>query len=129
MADLSDRIRWARCSKKWTQAKLAAGLGVTTSSVGHWERPNGHEPSAEHLIGIARLLSVNLEWLAIGGGQMCPLSSTRVGPNIGSLNFEEEALIKSYQGLPQSSRTLLVQFIEAITPASEANDKVRAARI
>ncbi len=129
MQYLSDRIRLARRAKSWSQAKLAARLGVTTSAVGHWERPNGHQPSMENLVGIARHLSISLEWLAIGRGERVLRGSSGSEPNVISLSADEEALVKRYKDLPSPSRTILVQFIEALNPSSEATDKVRGSRI
>ena len=115
---VGDRIRRARRMKGWSQAGLARSLGVSTSAVGHWERPDGHQPSCENLIEIANHLSVSVEWLAVGRGTMYRTGS--VDANIGTvLNGEEEALLKSYQNLPSSSRALLMQFIEALTTSPE----------
>ena len=115
---VGDRIRRARRMKGWSQAGLASNLGVSTSAVGHWERPDGHRPSCENLIEIADRLSVRLEWLAVGRGRMYHAGS--VDADIGTvLNGEEEALLKSYQNLPSSSRALLMQFIEALAASPE----------
>ena len=115
---VGDRIRRARRMKGWSQAGLASNLGVSTSAVGHWERPDGHRPSCENLIEIADRLSVRLEWLAVGRGTMYHDGS--VDANFGTvLNGEETALVKSYQNLPSSSRTLLFQLIEALIASPE----------
>ena len=100
---------------------MAARLGVTPSAVGHWERPNGHRPSSENLVEIAKHLSVSLEWLAIGCFDMRPHGSSGSEPGVISLSEEEEALVKRYRGLPSPSRALLVQFIEAAISSSPGN--------
>lgn len=128
MRGVGDRIRRARRIKGWNQAKLARSLGVTTSAVGHWERPGGHLPSSENLIEIAKHLSVNLEWLAAGCGEMRPNGSSDSAPSVISLSKEEKALLECYQDLTSHSRTLLVQFIEALTPSAGARDNTSVAR-
>jgi len=121
MRYVGDRIRRARRIRGWSQARLATRLGVTPSAVGHWERPNGHRPSSENLVEIAKHLSVSLEWLAIGCVDMRPHGSSGSEPGVISLSEEEEALVKRYRGLPSPSRALLVQFIEAAISSSPGN--------
>ena len=121
MRDVGDRIRRARRVKGWSQERLARSLGVTTSAVGHWERPRGHQPSTENLIEIAKHLSVNVEWLAVGRGAM--LAGDTLEMEAVSLNEEEKALIKRYQGLSSPSRTLLAQIMDALMPLAEAGSR------
>jgi transcriptional regulator with XRE-family HTH domain len=105
---------------------LARSLGVTTSAVGHWERPKGHQPSSENLIEIAKNLSVNLEWLAVGRGTM--LADDTLGADTFSLNEDEKALIKRYQELSSPSRALLAQFMDALVPLAGASSRPRSAK-
>lgn len=128
MQSLGDRIRVSRRAKRWSQARLADNLGVSASAVGHWERPSGHKPSSENLIEIAKHLSVSVEWLAIGCGEMRPNGSSGSAPGVISLSEEEETLLKRYQNLPSPSRALLVQFMEALTSPSAARDGGGAGR-
>jgi len=128
MQNLGDRIRVSRRAKKWSQARLADSLGVTASAVGHWERPNGHQPSSENLIEIAKHLSVSVEWLALGCGEMRPNCSSGSPPGVISLSEEERTLLKRYQGLSSPSRALLMQFMEALTPPLAARDRAGAGR-
>jgi len=128
MRNVGDRIRRGRRIKGWTQARLASSLGVTTSAVGHWERPDGHHPSSENLVEIAKHLSVSVEWLAIGCGDMRAHGSCGSLQSVISLSAEEEMLIKRYQGLSSPSRALLVQFIEALTNSAESTVKAGVAR-
>lgn len=128
MQDVGDRIRRVRRIKGWSQARLAASLGVTASAVGHWERPNGHQPSSENLIEIAKHLTVTVEWLAVGRGEMRPHRPSSSVPSVISLSDEEKALVKRYQGLSSPSRALLMQFMEALTVSSGSNDRGNAAR-
>lgn len=125
MQTLGDRIRVARRATGWSQAKLAARLGVTASAVGHWERPNGHQPSSENLIEIAKHLSIRVEWLAIGFGVMRQDGRPDSEADSISLSVAEEALVKHYQGLSSPSRALLMQFMEALTVSAGARDRAR----
>jgi len=128
MQNLGDRIRVARRAKRWSQAKLAARLGITASAVGHWERPNGHRPSSENLIEIAKHLSVSVEWLAIGCGEMCPPGSSGSLPGVISLSEEERTLLRRYKALPSPTRAILVQFMHALNPPSMERDRASAGR-
>lgn len=101
---------------------------MTASAVGHWERPSGHQPSSENLIQVAKQLSVNLEWLATGCGEMRGHRSSGSEPSVISLSDEEEALIKRYQGLSSPSRALLAQFMEALAIPSGASQRTEAAK-
>lgn len=111
MQTLSDRIRQARRAKGWSQSGLAEYLGVTTSAVGHWERPCGNQPSAERLFAIAKHLSVNIEWLVLGLGDVQRDSIGHQGLGINALSDNEQELLRCYRKLPQRSRSLLLQLL------------------
>ncbi|MEX2499548.1 MAG: helix-turn-helix domain-containing protein [Wenzhouxiangellaceae bacterium] len=128
MEDLADRIRRARRIKGWSQTRLAESLGVTPGAVGHWERPDGSQPSSEHLIEIAKQLSVNHEWLAVGRGEMLPRDSKRLQPGVISLSDGEQMLVERYQELPPPSRVLLLHFLDALVTSPEAFTGSGAAR-
>lgn len=121
MRCFSDRIRRARRLEGWSQARLAGNLGVTTSAVGHWERPGGHLPSTENLIEVAGYLSISLEWLAAGRGEMRPAQFGEKALGMLSLSDEEETLLQYYRNLDVSSRAFLTQFLRALTPKPEAD--------
>mgnify|MGYP006274281335 FL=1 len=114
MQSLADRIRRARRIKGWSQSQLAHRLGVSTSAVGHWERPNGPLPSTEHLIEIAMHLSVRVEWLALGHGDI-RASGREIQWQGVTLHAEEQALLERYKTLPEPSRALLSQFLDTLT--------------
>jgi len=120
MQDVGCRIRRARRINGWTQERLATSLGVTASAVGHWERPDGHSPSSENLIEIARHLSVRVEWLAVGRGEMLPSGAADPECSNISLSQDEQVLVSRYQGLPSPSRVLLLQFLEALAASPGA---------
>ncbi|MBS3744375.1 MAG: helix-turn-helix transcriptional regulator [Wenzhouxiangellaceae bacterium] len=121
MRCFADRIRRARRLEGWSQARLAGNLGVTTSAVGHWERPGGHLPSTENLIEVAAYLSISLEWLAAGRGEMRPAQFGERALGTLSLSDEEEALLQYYRKLDVSSRAFLTQFLSALMPMPESD--------
>lgn len=71
MRDLTTRIRQARRRVAYSQADLAAYVGVNRSAVAQWERHGGSTPTSSNLSKIAVITSVHYEWLATGRGQMC----------------------------------------------------------
>lgn len=113
MDTIADRIRRARRVKRWSQSELATALGVSTSAVGHWERPRGPLPSTEHLISIAQRLSVSLEWLATGKGAS-PRTTACASQRRATLNCDEEQeILNRYRELPEESRALFIQLISS----------------
>ena len=62
------RIKQARERIGMSQTRLAELLGVTRSACSQWESAGGTSPKRDRLEEIARLLGVNYEWLATGGG-------------------------------------------------------------
>ncbi len=63
---LADRIRMARRRASLTRSALAEACGVSVSAVGQWEHPSGTVPRPAHMVVIARLLDVSLQWLVSG---------------------------------------------------------------
>lgn len=116
MQKLSDRIRRARRIGGVSQSELAASVGVTTSAVGHWERPGGPCPSTQHLIRIATFLSVRLEWLATGRGDVRLDGQIHEQGELSVALFcvEERQLLEGYRALPEHSRELLTRFLETL---------------
>lgn len=55
MSDLGDRIRRAREQRGWTQAQLAAEVGVARETIGNWEtgasNPRNAMGRLEHVLG------------------------------------------------------------------------------
>lgn len=74
MLKSSLRIRRARTLAGFTQAVLAARLGVQRTAVTQWECERGTSPSVEHLSQVARETGVSFEWLATGRGPCRPES-------------------------------------------------------
>ena len=61
-AALGRRIRAERTSRKWTQARLADGVNLSVSFLGHIERGT-RKASMETVVAIANALQVSLESL------------------------------------------------------------------
>ena len=61
-AEVGDRIREARLAKDWTQAKLAARMGVNERTVGRWQA--GYLPRPATLVRLATVLGVPRSYLA-----------------------------------------------------------------
>lgn len=53
-AELKEQIRAARRARGWTQAELAARIGVSLATVSRWER--GSRPRRAHLQAMAEVL-------------------------------------------------------------------------
>ena len=60
--ELGKRVRMMRCYRDITQQQLAEKVGISTSFVGHVER-GSRKASVETIIGIARVLHVDLNYL------------------------------------------------------------------
>lgn len=69
---LHTRIRHARLRAELSIRELASELGVSHSTVGHWETGK-HAPSVKSLTKIAAVTRADLAWLASG---LCELSLT-----------------------------------------------------
>ncbi|MBS4016782.1 MAG: helix-turn-helix transcriptional regulator [Dechloromonas sp.] len=68
METLADRIIHIRRDiLGFTQAKLAAVLGITRGAVGNWER--GGDIDKRHLLRIAELAGAPVEWIVRGSGR------------------------------------------------------------
>lgn len=107
---LSNRIRTARNRKGWTQAQLAAMLGVDRSAVGHWERGEGHSPSPERLFALAGLTGVCIEWLATATGPIVADSDMSVTPR---LSADESRLLYAYRRRSARAKTALLELAES----------------
>lgn len=66
--EIGQRIRFARRQQGMNQKKLGEAVGVTTSSVGHYEIGKS-KPSIEVLIKIADVCQVTVDWLVRGGNE------------------------------------------------------------
>lgn len=112
----SNRIRHARRSAKFSQAALAAKLGIVPSAVAQWESPNGTAPTIDNLAKIALICNVDFEWLATGRG------NARIGehpaPIVDMTSFAEgpleERLLTAFRRLALRKREPLVRCLEDV---------------
>lgn len=68
---LAQRIKQARLSKDWEQAKFAARLDIATRTVQRWEKGE-QVPDSNYLMRIAKFSGVSPHWLLTGEGEMFP---------------------------------------------------------
>ncbi len=71
VVDLGERIRAQRVAKGWSQADLAANVGVTLNVVGRWER-SAAEPRLKQCKALAQVFGASLDWLVYGVGDPPP---------------------------------------------------------
>lgn len=67
MKTLGERIRWARKRKGLTQDDVAAHFSLTRNAVSIWESDKS-VPAKDRIAQLAKLFSVNVEWLWSGRG-------------------------------------------------------------
>lgn len=118
MPSASIRIRRARTLAGFTQAKLAARLGVQRSAVTQWENPNGTSPSVEHLSHIAQETGVCFEWLATGRGPCRPeagaFDSAVISEDFAYDELESRVL-QSLRRVSGRKRETLVRVVEMLS--------------
>lgn len=68
---MAQRIKQARLSKDWEQAKFAARLDIATRTVQRWEKGE-QVPDSNYLMRIAKFSGVSPHWLLTGEGEMFP---------------------------------------------------------
>ncbi|MGD1019177.1 MAG: helix-turn-helix transcriptional regulator [Verrucomicrobiia bacterium] len=62
MSDFADNLRTLMAKRGWNQLEAAAALGVSQANISRW-LSQGHEPSADILIRIAKAFRVSLDEL------------------------------------------------------------------
>jgi transcriptional regulator with XRE-family HTH domain len=94
------RIKQARKDAGFSQASLAAHLGVDRSAVAQWERQTAAGPTVGHLAEIALATGVCFEWLATGRGPRL----------IGGEGMAAPAFVMDYVAQCETEERLLVAF-------------------
>ena len=115
----ADRIRLARRSKGLSQEKLAETVGVRRSAVAHWESRAGTRPRTEHLIAVAQVVGVSVDWLATGRGQPeiprdVQLDSIAAADAILVEDEREVRLVRLFRTMPLRARTALLDMSELL---------------
>ncbi|MGO1071632.1 helix-turn-helix transcriptional regulator [Lysobacter sp. CA199] len=117
MPALPERIRRARALSRTSQLALAQAVGVQRSAVAQWERRDGSSPSMHHLIAIATVTGVCLEWLGTGRGLIRPEQDewtlAMQSGDYAQDDLEEECLA-SLRKLPFQLRKQLVATISLV---------------
>lgn len=108
---IGKRIKLARQTRKKSQSWLSQEVGVTQSSISEWETGNT-DPTTDNLARVAKVLSVNFEWLAKGSGDMdgVVLFDSCNGSDVYST--EQRELILLFDQLPKNKRELLMRFLK-----------------
>lgn len=79
---IGDRIRQARERAQISRPELARRAGVTKSAVSQWEVGNSKGLKQEHMLRVAKILGVSVEWLVHGNKTRAPATRPRSGPDI-----------------------------------------------
>lgn len=119
------RIKAARRRLKCSQAALAEAIGVQRSAVSQWEAVGGSNPTLNNLRKIAKLTSVQFEWLATGRGPMS-VSRDMVLDDVAAADALlvedpiEMRLIEAIRAVPVASRLSLIELAEQLASGRRA---------
>lgn len=115
MLTFGDRMRRARTLANLSQQALATQVGVQRSAVAQWEKKNGSLPSMHHLVKIALVTGVSLEWLGTGRGAIRPDADGWV-PAVRSDDFAQDEIefscLLAIRRLPHKVRENLAGMID-----------------
>ncbi|MGD0059456.1 MAG: helix-turn-helix transcriptional regulator [Verrucomicrobiia bacterium] len=73
MSDFADNLRVLMAKRGWNQQETAKAIAVSQANISRW-LSEGHEPSADVLIRIARVFGVSLDQLLRAPGPALRLS-------------------------------------------------------
>lgn len=106
----SDRLRFMRKKRGWTQKQLAARLGVTDVSISLWEKDASNiQPAKKQLL--CNLLGCNVEWFDTGLGE------ASVESDKSSIHFETAREFAVRNGCDEVTSLVFERFMEL--PESE----------
>lgn len=115
---MQDRIRRARRHAGLSQAALAERVNVRRSAVSNWESANDVLPSLQHLLAIATVCRVSLEWLGTGRGAFSIEADDLADVPAADAELvdvqEERALLGSFRDLPRRRQQLVIDLIEGL---------------
>lgn len=89
-----------------SQTELAQALRVNRSTIGHWEREKGFDPSIVHLQAMSRVMNVSPTWLLHGPNH------ASVGDTGGARASLEFKLLSLSKHLPVSFLASVVALLE-----------------
>jgi transcriptional regulator with XRE-family HTH domain len=106
MSDLSNRLRWCRERRGWSQSDAAEKAGITNFALSKYELGK-REPDARTLVRLAKLYGVSLDFLLDGVERETVLDLADVLQNEDKLNF---------YGVPlnDTDRSLILEILTAI---------------
>jgi transcriptional regulator with XRE-family HTH domain len=123
------RIRAARMRKRvgrhrFTQAQLAAALGVERNTVSRWENGTMLPKDPAMAVAIARVLDVRVEWLvgALGNIDVTDAAAAREGTGD---PYSGASIVTSR--LPQAAVDLMLMYLERLTSAGCDSVQVKEA--
>lgn len=118
MYSLSVRVRQCRSAARFSQAQLAALVGVHRSAVAQWEQADGTSPSVDHLAQVATASGVLFEWLATGRGSMFPAGCEfEVATQVGDFARDEleNRILDSMRRLSRRHREMACRIVEQMS--------------
>jgi transcriptional regulator with XRE-family HTH domain len=113
---LSTRIRLARRRAHLSQEALARELGISRGAVANWECSLGALPATSRLERLARITSVNFEWLATGRGS---IGYVPVDEDVPAVEAEfvhdptERRLLAAFRACGTHTRKMLLKLADA----------------
>lgn len=115
MTDIGDRITLARKKRALSQAQLGELLDVSRGACGQWEQGQTY-PNIQHMVEIAKILDVQLEWLATGRGEMDYGNAIKEPSPAynASLPAEELMLLNYYQKMDKPQQKALIKLLQTM---------------
>jgi transcriptional regulator with XRE-family HTH domain len=86
-ANFAKRLEFARRRKHETRQTLAKKVGISDASIWQWENAK-YRPTTKHMVNLARVLSVSLEWLEHGKGDMRAPATAPLAQSEGAKELE-----------------------------------------
>lgn len=105
---LGPRIAALRRNAGWSQAELAAKLGVSPSAIGMYEQGR-REPAVDTLVALAALFGVSTDYLLTGKTQSAP-EAALVGQALQRALTEADQLLSGRKNAPFTRQELAILF-------------------
>jgi transcriptional regulator with XRE-family HTH domain len=96
LAELADRLKWAREQKRLTQEQLAVAADVSQSTIGNLE--SGLRRTARKLVTIANVLGVDAYWLETGEGSPRGQAVDELVRQVATLTPAERSVVSAVIG-------------------------------